>query len=173
MGYFDGLAAASFKTDESGRTLYFPWGRYRPGYVVESAEQAERLRRALKRELIVALVSGFLILNVFGLWPSLALVAVYALWRYFRVKAETKGLARSTEKLTYAEAFANMAAANNWFFLFALAAASMAFVIASIWMVYRQPGDANAYLGLAFFGFCAIFSGLMLAAKARKGKTQP
>jgi len=32
MGYFEGLTASSFKTDENGQVIFYPWGKIGKGY---------------------------------------------------------------------------------------------------------------------------------------------
>jgi len=32
MGYFEGLTASSFKTDENGQVTFYPWGKIGKGY---------------------------------------------------------------------------------------------------------------------------------------------
>jgi hypothetical protein len=162
MGYFDALTASWFGTDASGRTLYFPWGVLGAGYITENDEQAARLRRFLKWEMMIALSSCSLVRSVSGDLPTLLFLLVYTIWRYFRFKVETKGLAKSTEK--WADA------TPNTFALAVFAGASLFALVAFSTLIFTKTSKILPILGFACALFCLVWSVRLLRATSDSDK---
>jgi hypothetical protein len=54
MGYFDGLAASSFKTDDKGNTVFFPWGILGKGYILPEDKKVS-IRCSFKHHMVLIL----------------------------------------------------------------------------------------------------------------------
>jgi Na+-translocating ferredoxin:NAD+ oxidoreductase RnfD subunit len=165
MGYFDGLAASSFKKDDKGNTLFFPWGILGKGYLLPE-DRKDDIRRSLKRHmmLVVPLAIACSMFTWIGLLVALPLYYVsYAFW----VNRLIKGLPTSTEKLTFADSTTGAAQAHNTITLWLLEIGSLLFVLAGIYVLIVKP--EKWIIGLSsilFFGFCALVCWRMIEAKS-------
>jgi hypothetical protein len=104
MGYFDNLAAASFKVDSSGRTVFFPWGIIGKGYVLKNKLQEQELKKIIKIYHITSLVLVLIFGPFLQLWVLCAAVVPFAviIW-IFKAKKAIAGLPVSGEKLKYSK----------------------------------------------------------------------
>src|SRR5438552_8459156 len=98
MGYFDALAGGSFKQID-GRWVFYPWGVVGRGYVIPTEQRYVEIRSWVKRSLQLWLplvvVMGILV----GWLYSFALLPVFSLWYWSRVRR----LAQELEPATQAE----------------------------------------------------------------------
>lgn len=166
MGYFDGISAGSFKLGADGRHIYFPFGVYGRGYVMDE-ERYNRVRRA-----IVSRIAAFLILcplsvlySVWGVWP---LAGVFLIWDHFARKAAVKGCPVSEEKLSREEVLRNSSASYGRVWIWFMITGSSLFVLASLFLLFRTDKILSGLSGLVFFGFC-LFSGIRLL-RAKHGQ---
>ena len=74
MGYFDALASASFKRDDTGNHLFFPFGAFGKGFVLPSDESVAALKRTVKRQLMVALPAVLVVVALLPTWVLFALL---------------------------------------------------------------------------------------------------
>jgi hypothetical protein len=113
MGLLDTLCEAAFVRRSDGRMQFLPWGAAGRGYLLASEQEHRRLRRETKRLLAlgllgVPLVVGFGIERL-GPWPIAAFGLLLALGGLLRIAWLTRGLERSPERITRAEANARIA----------------------------------------------------------------
>ena len=103
MGYFDALTSSYFKTAQDGRKLFFPWGVLGRGYIVDSEQAYERLRRQIKVFTLIGLVLIFgasaLARYVAALVIAAVFIVFYVVWSPFLLR----GLQQSNEKLSLEE----------------------------------------------------------------------
>jgi len=115
IGVLDALCEGTFVPRRDGRILFFPWGAVGHGYALASEQEHQRLRREVKRLLVLGLFAAPLAASVgmgtFGLGPIAALAALLGLVGGLRLAWLTRGLERSPERLTRAEANARVALA--------------------------------------------------------------
>jgi len=166
MGYFDGIVDGSFKLGIDGRHIYFPFGVYGRGYVMDE-ERYRRVRRAA-----ISRIAAFLLLcplsalySVWGIWP---LSGVFLIWDHFSRKAAVKGCPVSEETLSREEAFRNSSASYGRAWIWFTLVGSALFVLASLFILVRTDKIVTGLSGLAFFGFCLFIGIRLLLAKNRQ-----
>lgn len=93
MSFLSSMADKSFKVDESGRTVFFPWGYFGKGYILVDKAQEEKIRKVIIRSNIVGLSLVFIIGVILKLWlvGLLLLPIVVVTWSLF-TRMYTRGL---------------------------------------------------------------------------------
>lgn len=171
MGYFDGLADNLFKMDSSGKTLFYPYGSFGSGIVIESEEKKNQVRGFVKKTYFASLLVIIIIGMTVGYWLNFALLPVYYGWYYFIVKKVTKDLPKSTEKLKISESLKNSAKSHNLSTLILGELCSIGFVGVGFFILQKGQNQHSPIVGLAsigFFGLCGISLGYMIFAKLRE-----
>jgi hypothetical protein len=167
MGYFEGLADASFKQDSNGNSVFYPWGALGKGRVLPDEATKTKLRTFVIRYYQIMLPVGIL-LGIFRLWlPAILILTVLTLGFYLYVNLLTKDCPICTEKLTLKESYKNSANSHNTLMLWLLLLVSLFFVIGGIWMFFK----GRLFIGLGsvvFFGLCSAVIILMLKVKHKK-----
>jgi hypothetical protein len=165
MGYFDGLTDASFKTDERGNTIFYPWGILGKGYILPE-DKKDSFRVSIKRFLQVSLPLAILI-TILKLWLLLLIVLpVFILGYTIWINKITRNLILSSNKLTLSESTTNSARSHNLTTLWLLAFSSLLFVVASIFIIIITPENWSiAISGIIFFGFGLYVFWKMIKAK--------
>jgi hypothetical protein len=112
VGYYDRLAGVTFKKDQLGRDVFFPFGAHGKGSVLPDAAAAARIRRRIKTAIRVHLVVApvlLISLFFFDVTPMTALVGVMLMIalalasRYLLTWPLVRSLPISDEKLTSRE----------------------------------------------------------------------
>jgi hypothetical protein len=106
MDYVDTFASYSFK-EVNGRLLFFPWGAFGRGYVIPDEQRYLQIRSRVNRNLQVSLFVAAVMIPLGAAHPVL-LVPAIGLWylQYWaQVRALTKDLAVTNERLTLAEGY--------------------------------------------------------------------
>lgn len=167
VGYFDGVTDAAFKKDSQGRNLFFPWGIFGSGFIVESEEQRNQIRNFFKKMYMVIVPTIIIIQMAVGFWLNLVLIPVYCVWYYFTIKKITQNLPRTTERLKTSEAYKNSAKSHNLPTLIFLELTSLGFVATGVWLLTIGKGSFNAYARMGFFGLGAVIFGYMIVEKIK------
>jgi len=167
MGYFDGLTDAVFKKDSSDNTLFYPWGIFGSGFVIDSEEKKNQIRGFIKKMYIVLLPVIIIIQGTVGYWLYWVLLPVYFVWYIFMIKKITKDLPKSTEKLKISEAYKNSAKSHNLPTLIILLFFSLGSVAISIWVLQSGKGSLVTYTPMGFFGLCSVVFGYMIVVKIK------
>jgi len=164
MGYWDAVLGHQFEESEDGRHLFRPWG-WRWAYVVPSRQEHERLRRQLRwyHGTFLVAVPLSTLLGWVGLAVALVVsMLVYMLWA-LRL---TRRLERIEAPITLVESYVAQARRSSTRQLWLLELAALAFVLASILIVF----DQNPWVAIAailFFGFGAVVFAGMLVVRRR------
>lgn len=164
MGYFEGLADASFKEDSNGNTVFYPWGIFGKGRILPDEDTKTKLRKFIILYYQASLPLIILV-AIFRLW-WLALIAAPALliWFLLQSKKLTKHCEISSEKLTVKESYRNSARSHNKIMLWCMLITSLLFVLAGFYAFIK----GKFFIGLAgvvFFGLCSLAFIFMLHAK--------
>ena len=165
MGYFDFVADAAFSKGASGNTIYYPWRACGPGFIIQSEETHEQIRKFYKKFYMVMLVGIVTSQMALGFWPAAGLLPFFGVWYYFAVKKLTKELPKTTEKSRFAESFQNSAKSLNWPTLILLEVFSIGFVAGGIWLLQSGRDQLPLFASIGFFGFCGVVFGYMILAK--------
>ena len=169
MGYFDALTSSCFKRASDERWLFFPYGILGQGYIIDSEQAYETLRRRIKAFTVTGLVlviGGALALQRYaGAFFIAALYAAfYVVWTRFLLR----GLQQSDEKLSLEESMTSQAITHSAVCLWLLEIGALAFVGLGILMLIAD--SRNWLMVLAptiFFGICAAFIARMLVLRRR------
>ena len=173
MGYFDGLAAASFKKDAEGRDLFFIWGKLGKGRVIPCAADSAWVRRYLKIYYVCVLVAIVPMLMLSGepfqprwlltlaFFMLLAVAALAPLW------ARARAWPIAGERLTYGEVITASARAHGPVSLSILIVLSALMAAGSLLVLIYTDGTIVGVLGVVFFGACLGLSIRMMAARRR------
>jgi|TARA_B100000315_G_C14449937_1_gene528626 hypothetical protein len=163
MGYFEGLTASSFKTDENGQLIFYPWGKLGKGYILPTEAKKNEVRNFVKLHYVISLISIIGVGIIFGwLYPVILLPVFYA-WYYFTITKHIKGLTKSTAKLTLKESATSSAKAHNVATLWVLFVFSVLFVIAGIFIwIIKKDEWITALMSITFFGACSIAIAYMI-----------
>jgi Na+/H+-translocating membrane pyrophosphatase len=177
MDYFDHITSTNFKAAPDGRKLFFPYGEFGPGYIIDSEQAYERLRRRFAIVWIICFLAvitiGIIIQDVLGIYFALLFLGmtwavaftVYMVWTRFLVR----GLQPSNEKLSLGETWIQALAfslGGLWF----LASVALALVGASVVFLILDP--RNWLMATASIVICGILAGAfawMLVRQRRRG----
>jgi hypothetical protein len=166
--YFKYFTDASFKKDDNGNTLFFPWGIYGKGRIITNELTERKVRGFINIYLIVNFLTIILTIGLLGWIWLLLLVPVFTGWFYLAMKSLLNGCPYSEEKLFFRESLTKSAKMLNKFTLWLLLLGSFLFVIAGIALLLtaKSPGDLLAGIGsIVFFGACATLYAYMLILK--------
>ncbi len=169
MGYFDGLADAAFKKDASGNNLFYPWGVWGAGFIIDSEDKKNQIRGFYKKMYMVMLPAIIIIHIVMGVWLKLVLLPVFCIWYYFIAKKITKDLQKTKKKkkLKVSESCKNSAKSHNLPTLIFLELISIGFVAIGVWMLQSGEDSLIAYASILFFGLGSVALGYMVVAKIK------
>ena len=168
MGYFDALTSSAFKTTPDGRRLFFPWGALGHGYEIGPEQDYETLRRRIKLWIIIGLVlilvASQLLGFLAGFIAAAAMIAFYFGWMRYVLR----NMRPSAERLTVRESMTTQARAHSPVLLWTFEVLSIAFVLASVFILIVTPDKwPVAIAGMVFFGAGAIIFGFMLVQRQR------
>lgn len=167
MGYFAGLADASFKEDSNGNSVFYAWGVLGKGRVLPDEATKIKLRKFVIRYYQIMLPIAIL-LGIFRLWlPAILVLTLLTLGFYLYVNKLTKDCPICTEKLTLKESYKNSANSHNTLMLWFMLLVSLLFVASGIWMFLK----GRLFVGLGsvvFFGLCSAVFIFMLKVKRNK-----
>jgi hypothetical protein len=168
MGYFEGLAAACFKIDEDGKTIFYPLGVLAKGRVLPDKATEARVRQFVIRYYKITLPITIL-LSALNQWLLVtATVLASFIWFYVFCQKTTSNLPISNSKLTFREGYTGSAQAHNKTTLWLLFLVSVIFVLAGILLSVAANSIKMRLIALAsltFFGLCSFAIGFMLRAK--------
>jgi len=102
MGYFRSLGDSSFKIDDCGNTIFFPWGILGKGYLLSDKKTEEKIRQFITWYhavglMLILIFGGFLML--WGIAFVVLCPMALAVW-CLQAKHYIKGLKQSEERLT-------------------------------------------------------------------------
>jgi hypothetical protein len=168
MGYFEGLTNASFKKDQEGKTIFFPWGVLGKGRILPDEPTETRVRAFLSRYYKVSLPTVIGVGVIVGWAWSFLLIPIFGAWFYFGSKSLVSHCPYSEDKLTLKEGYTNSAAGHNKVTLWVLFSSSVLFLLAGIFIASVATSTSQMAMGLLsaiFFGACSVAIGYMLKVK--------
>ncbi len=170
MGYFDGLTASSFKTDEKGHTIFYPWGIFGKGYILPE-DRKDSFRQTIKRHIMIFVPLTILCSIFFKIWIAFLILPLYFFGYGIWVNKQTSGLKVSSDKLTLSDTRASSARAHNAATLWILEIVSLLFVLLGTFNLITSPQNwFIAICSILFFGFGAIIFWKMIKTKREQDK---
>ncbi len=168
MGYFDGLAASSFKKDSSGKTLYYPFGIFGRGYVIPNDKKEKSIRSSLKRFYVIALPILIGTGILFGWLYAILLLIPVLLWAILLPKSLVKGLHPCATKMKVSDSIDSSARAHSKGMLWFLFLASSFFTLTGLFILISDPEKSILALStIAFFGLGTFIMGRMLLRRIK------
>lgn len=165
MAKLEWMTGSLFKKDESGNTLFYPWGVLGSGLIVDSDEREEQIRAFIKKSYII----GFIVILgaqiLFGSMHSFFVLILWCSWYYFSVKKFRNELPRTTVKLTVSEGFRKGAEVYNLPFLVIGAILSIGVVVSGFYILSSGGDDIIGFSAVGFFALCTIAYFYMIYCK--------
>jgi hypothetical protein len=172
MGYLDGLTDVSFKTDENGNTLFYPWGVFGKGYIVPD-DKKNNIRLSIKRNMLIVVPLTLLIAIFLKGSPGTFIIVLsldfigYSIW----MNRKIRGMAVSSIKLTFSDSLERSAHSYNSTILWLLEIGALLFVLVGILILFIIPTKWPIGLSsILIFGFSAYVFWNMIKTK-RQQKT--
>lgn len=153
MGYLDGLTDSSFKTDDEGNTVFYPFGLCGKGRILPDKDSKNDLRMFLKRYYQVSLTSMLVALLTLGLFWSLLIATCYLVPFYYVILNKVRNFPVSEMTLNISDSMKNSAQSHNRFTLCVLLIVCILFVLASVLIIIINPQFwLLSVSGIVFFG---------------------
>ena len=156
----------SFKVDEKGRTIFYPWGIFGKGYILPDNKK-DIIRKKLKRSYqvvftLVILIEIFLSAEV-GIFLVLPmLLGVVAIFENRLVR----GFEISPDRLTLSDTRFTLARSQSLIVTWFLEICSLLFVLAGVVILVTSPNQwLIGILSIFFFGFSAYICWEIIKAK--------
>jgi hypothetical protein len=168
MGYFDALTSSRFKKDQSGRSVFYPWGIFGKGRVLPDEETENRVRGFVRRYYMISLPVIIIAGVTIGFVSAFVLAPILIVWYQFESKALIAGCSVSDDKLTLKESFANQAKVHNKKFLWLCLILSIPFVAVGLLMFIHSASAYDRLMGaflFLFFGVSAVTFGYMIKVR--------
>ena len=171
MGYFDGIAAASFKQTASGKTAFYPWGKLGRGYETQDRQQYLKIERSVVRFHMITLPT--IIVSVVIAWWLAILIAAASCLAYAIIAGRwTRNLKQTTETLTLAESYGSRADRFGWSLLWSFLAVSLLFVFGGF-LILRSGDDRLIGIAtMALFGVGVVVFSYMMVLKRRRSRSK-
>ena len=181
MRYFGYIAEQAFKTAPDGRRLFYRGGPWSRPYVVPDAETERRL---FKKQLwLMRVLGGGMIVGqpfLFLLVPDVmskplwflgyVAIGLIVFWVAGGIvfRDELAKLSRVESRVPLRDFYSGMAAQHSTGRLLLLILAAVAFVAAGYWMVATGRNAFVGWLGIVFFGLCAVAGVYALSIKVKE-----
>lgn len=167
MKYFK--SSFKFKKDESGKTVFYPWGTLGKGYIFPDEKTEERLRGFERIYAMVSLPLSIAVIAIAGLIYSIPLLLILTVWYQFKVKALIGGFPISDRKLTIKESTADTAKSYSkitlWLFFVCCLLFATFGLLALINAISNNGPVMHALLLFLLFGAGALAFAYMIKAK--------
>jgi hypothetical protein len=170
INYFKKLADLSFKMDESGRALYYPWGSLGRGYIVPDKATEDNIRYFLviyQCVVYFSFIALFIVQDVlqyqiiqFNLFFGL----VFIIW-LVGINILTRNLTPSEIKLSFRESILRAARFRSRALLWVVFIGQLLFIAVGISMFINPESPLLSILFVLFFTALAALIGYMLKIK--------
>jgi hypothetical protein len=185
MAYFEAIANRAFQKNPEGKLLFFPFGIWPKGYVIDSAEQAVKLKisylRFVRINFFLCLFLAILINAIihagnntvsatsFVAYSAIVFI-IYLIFIFLYLRHLTKGLNRTTEKLSLLKVYQSTASDMNYMVLIFLIIFSYSFFALSLYLLLSWQIPLISLLALILMGYGATASTYMLFFKFKHSK---
>ena len=177
----DTLADQRLKKDASGNTLYYPWIIFGSGFILDSENTENKIRKIHKILMIYILINlpfmlFFLDRDVITFCTYLAIyLLLYYIYFYFTIKKMTKGLQKTKEKIKLLEAYRYQAQSLPMPFLVLSEIILIGATASIVWILlfnknappYFSFPSIFFWFGLGVTCFASIIYGYMITTKIR------
>lgn len=172
--FFDTFSTGFFKLSEAGDCLYYPWGFWGSGYLVQDYWKTRNESRRLGRLTIWVLFAFAIPAGFFHAYWLFLVAAVILQFLQFRNKKKiTYRLVKSKEKLGYIEVIRDQGVVMGLPLLYLTEAIWILFYCGSLFIAYIT--DVHwifIALGSLFFGYVSLIFALMISLQWTSAKTK-
>ena len=167
MGYIDGLINSGFKKIENGKSLFYPYGKFGYGYIVDSNTEI-----GIKQFLKHYYMFSFPIIVIFAiLFKSFVFISLFIFIPIYliRIKQILSISKKSEEKIKYKDVTRNMATSINMPTAFVIFLGSLVMLCVTIFnIVFLRHKELMDIAGVAFFGMCFLQSFFLVKYSKKK-----
>lgn len=172
MGYLKGITEINFKTDDEGRTLFYPWGFLGKGYLLPDEAKIEKIKRYKKIYHIITIpcISILAVSILGGCVYCFAIMLIFPLLYFGGTAMLLKGVPFVPDtKLSFKESYENSSKAHNICTLWVMLACSILFTLAGVILIFLDKTSwVIGLICILFFGACScVFSYMIKVKKAR------
>jgi hypothetical protein len=167
MSAFDGLTASSFKRDESGRLIFYPWGTLGKGRVAPDNASGEKLRTTVRSYYLTAM-PAIVAAQMFVGWKLAMAIFIFSMIYFCAVLLpRVRDWPVSTSNLTYAESSAQMAVGLGPLWLTAFLGFAIFMALASVYLLCLREHIGTGIVGAIFFSAISMsFYKILRAARS-------
>ena len=173
MGYFNGITDIYFKTEDKGRTLFYPWGVFGRGYILPDESKRQKIREFKKRYHMVSIpcFATIAVAILYGWVGCFIIIPIFPLWYFFRTAQLLKGVPSVTgTKMGLKESFEISSKSHNIIILWLMLIVSVLFTIAGIiTFIFDKSAWPLGLICILFFGAAGCAIGYMIKAKKQLG----
>jgi hypothetical protein len=160
---FDRFMPIFFRTDQVGNTVFYPWGIFGPGVIIEAEEKEKQVRGFVKYYCLAGLAGILGVEYQFGFTFALYAYLLWLLGYYLIIRTLLHDLPRAPKKLTYTDVFGDRTFGRGLAKLVILALISIVLAAVGLWIqLYEKIDDLSGWAWFGFFGFCAAALGWMI-----------
>lgn len=158
MGYWQAQQGGLFMKGKNGETIFYPWGGFGSGYIIDAEEREKSIRKILRRTTLIGISLGYPSYKMAGTLGPIALVVMISCFLFMFLNWELYGLKKSTEKYNFRLAFENSAVAHSSASIAFVFSVSLIFFIGSIFVVFFSEKMYWGLAGLILCGFSLFVS---------------
>jgi cbb3-type cytochrome oxidase subunit 3 len=172
MAYFDAITKCVFQKNPEGKTIFFPWGMFLHGYILDSAEREIQLKKAFQKFVCInffLVPIPFLIIALsvkktpqLGLLLFVVFFIGYSLWAFRYLKRLTQNLNRSATRLMPFKTYQSVAKDIPLVMLALHTLFALALCAFAIYQLYLWQQVFFSLLVLLIMGWSAFASSSMI-----------
>lgn len=135
MKFLEFMGGGGFRENEKGDTLYFPWGSFGSGYILDTPARKKKIIYVSSGMSVAVIAILIAVYNKFGWAETWLLLPPYWLCHMFATSWMTRGLMKSTEKVTFRQNLAEQANKRGFGFLILMLILSFCMMGIAIWTI--------------------------------------
>ncbi len=168
MSFFDAVTNPSFKKDDQGRDVYYPWGNLGKGYIADTPEKYQTLYSFQRKMMKYSMIGFFGTMLLIG--PIIPMMALpfYLLWLWRATKSRTKDLRVSGEKIRLKEIQTTTAKGLPMWALVSIVVFSFLLFVLGFGMLFTEVSVQSSLITMAFSGFL-VFAYIRMIRLKRSG----
>ncbi len=174
MKLFDSAADTLFREDSAGRTLFYPWSIYGPGFITETDETRTVFRTFYRNFSIAMIVAIIAFQAIVGMLITVAtILPIFIVWYYVAMRKLVKALHRTPEKPGLAQFYEETAKTRSWPVLITLQLITFGLAAGAFWSLQQDGAKLLNLLAVAMLALGVIAVGFIIYTKRKLEKTEP
>ncbi|MEH6478071.1 MAG: hypothetical protein V7727_20430 [Sneathiella sp.] len=157
------LVSSSFRINDKGDTLYYPWGLFGSGYILDTPARKKKITYVSSAMTVAAVAIIIVVYNKVELVEIWWLLPPIWLCHLFVTKWLTGGLTKTTDKITFRQNLNEQAMKAGFAFLIFMLILSIGMMAMFIWIISINSYSTTGLLMLmASFASCFLWVTLIL-----------